>query len=63
MAKEASKFKLSVGNKPTSNTDDVGRVGVVVRLSGKTGNIIRSLTLTDCKVSEVFEAIKAALVE
>lgn len=61
------KFKISqAGMKPTNVEDGEGRVRVYVYLvaeGGKQakGNISRTLTLTGCRVSEVMDAVREAL--
>lgn len=65
MAKAAKKFEQTTGVRATEKEDAVGSVVVQVRHADtrSKGNITRAMTLKNCKVSEVFEAIKAALVE
>ena len=56
------------GGLPQAEDDKPGTVRVIVRLVGKgskpiKGNICRSLTANNAKVSEVFEAITGCLFE
>jgi hypothetical protein len=62
------KFKRADDKRKTpEQTDDAGIVVVTVTLCHKghqptRGNIVRKVRLTDCRVSEVFAAIEAAII-
>lgn len=50
------------GRPRTNKGDKTGNVRITVTMPGAEGNISRSLTVSDAKVSEVYKQIESSLV-